>query len=66
MWGATHQEAVEDYVMETMGVYFSTTRPDMKPGHNMCVCLAALDLPCPTYCILCALQLPIGNDAKVE
>jgi hypothetical protein len=37
IWGATHQDAVEDYVMATMGARFSTNRSDMKAGHKTCV-----------------------------
>jgi hypothetical protein len=36
-WGATHQDAVEDYVMKTMIATFTTKRADMKAGHKTCV-----------------------------
>jgi hypothetical protein len=36
-WGATHQDAVEDYVMKTMLATFTTKRADMKAGHKTCV-----------------------------
>ena len=37
LWGASHQEAVEDYVMATMGAKFSTDRVCMQAGHKTCV-----------------------------
>ena len=37
MWGGTHQAAVEDYVMERMGAYFTTPRTEMQPGTKTCV-----------------------------
>ena len=37
LWGASHQAAVEDHVMERMGAQFATHRWDMKPGHKTCV-----------------------------
>jgi hypothetical protein len=37
LWGVSHQDAVEDYVMEMLGASFSTSRSDMKPGHKTCV-----------------------------
>ena len=37
IWGATHQDAVEDYVMATMCARFATNRCDMKAGHKTCV-----------------------------
>jgi hypothetical protein len=36
-WGATHQDAVEDYVMKTMGACCTTKRLDMKAGNKTCV-----------------------------
>jgi hypothetical protein len=37
LWGASHQAAVEDCVMERMGARFATPRWDMTPGHKTCV-----------------------------
>ena len=37
MWGATHQAAVEDYVMDILNASFSTARTEMKAGHKTCV-----------------------------
>jgi hypothetical protein len=37
LWGASHQEAVEDYVMDKMNATFAINRSDMKPGHKTCM-----------------------------
>jgi hypothetical protein len=37
LWGASHQDAVEDYVMDRMNATFSINRSEMTPGHKTCV-----------------------------
>lgn len=37
LWGSSHQDAVEDYVMDRMNASFSINRSEMKPGHKTCV-----------------------------
>jgi hypothetical protein len=37
LWGATHQDAVEDHLMNQVNARFSTSRQDMKAGHKTCV-----------------------------
>jgi hypothetical protein len=37
LWGGSHQEAVEDYVMAMMSAKFSTHRLSMQAGHKTCV-----------------------------
>lgn len=37
LWGATHQVAVEDFVMTQLNASFSVPRVAMKPGNKTCV-----------------------------
>jgi hypothetical protein len=37
MYGSTHQNTVEDYVMHHFNAHFSITRTQMKPGRKTCL-----------------------------
>ena len=37
LWGASHQDAVEDYVLDRMNATFSINRSEMTPGHKTCI-----------------------------
>jgi hypothetical protein len=37
LWGASHQDAVEDYLMNQLNARFATSRQDMRAGHKTCV-----------------------------